>query len=49
MNGIVTIDVNGAPFTAAISLNAIHELGLEPGKKANAVIKATEGMVGIDE
>jgi molybdopterin-binding protein len=49
VNGIVTIDVNVAPFTAAISLNAIHELGLEPGKKAYAVIKATEGMVGIDE
>ena len=49
VNGIVTIDVNGTPVTATISLNAIHELGLEPGKKAYAVIKATEVMVGLGE
>lgn len=46
VNGIVTIDVNGAPVTATISMAAIRELGLEPGKKAYAVIKATEVMVG---
>ena len=46
VNGIVTIDVNGTPVSATISMNAIHELGLEPGKKAYAVIKATEVMVG---
>ena len=49
VNGIVTIDVNGTPVSATISLNAIHELGLEPGKKAYAVIKATEVMVGLGE
>ena len=31
VNGIVTIDVNGTPVSATISMNAIHELGLEPG------------------
>ena len=46
VNGIVTIDVNGTPVSATISMNAIHELGLEPGKKAYAVIKATEGHQG---
>lgn len=46
VKGIVTIDVNGAPVTATISMAAIRELGLEPGKKAYAVIKATEVMVG---
>lgn len=30
-------------------MNAICELGLEPGKKAYAVIKATEVMVGRGE
>ena len=45
VNGIVTIDVNGTPITATISLNAIKELGLEAGKDAVAVIKATEVMV----
>ena len=46
VNGIVTIDVNSTPVSATISMNAIHELGLEPGKKAYAVIKATAVMVG---
>ena len=45
VNGIVTIDVNGTPITATISMNAIKELGLETGKAAVAVIKATEVMV----
>ena len=46
VNGIVTLDVNGTPVSATISMNAIKELGLEPGKKAYAVVKATEVMVG---
>ena len=49
VNGIVTLDVNGTPVTATISLAAIRELGLEAGKKAYAVIKATEVMVGLGE
>ena len=49
VNGIVTIDVNGTPVSATISMNAIRELSLEPGKKAYAVIKATEVMVGLGE
>ena len=47
VNGIVTIDVNGTPVSATISMNAIQELGLAPGKSAYAVIKATEVMVGL--
>ncbi len=49
INGIVTIDVNGTPVSATISMAAIRELGLAPGKKAYAVIKATEVMVGLGE
>ncbi len=49
VNGIVTIDVNGTPVSATISMAAIKELGLEPGKPAYAVIKATEVMVGRGE
>ena len=49
VNGIVTIDVNGTPVSATISMAAIRELGLAPGKKAYAVIKATEVMVGLGE
>ena len=49
VNGIVTIDVNGTPVSATISMSAISELGLEAGKTAYAVIKATEVMVGKGE
>ena len=49
VNGIVTIDVNGTPVTSTISMSAIRELGLEPSKKAYAVVKATEVMVGLGE
>ena len=46
VNGIVTIDVNGMPVTAAISMGSIENLGIRPGVAAVAVIKATEVMVG---
>ena len=49
VNGIVTIDVNGTPVSATISMSAIRELCLEPGRKAYAVIKATDVMVGLGE
>lgn len=50
VNGIVKIDIGGGNFmSATISMNAIHELGLEVGKEAYAVVKATSVMVGIDE
>ena len=48
VNGIVTIDVKGTPITATISMNAIKELGLEAGKDAVAVVKATSVMVGVE-
>ena len=47
VNGIVAIDVNGSIVTATISMSAIKELGLAAGKKAYAVVKATEVMVGL--
>ena len=49
VNGIVTIDVNGTPVASTISMSAIRELGLEPGKRVYAVVKATEVMVGLGE
>ena len=49
VNGIVTIDVNGTPVSATISMSAIRELELAPGKKACAVVKATEVMIGLGE
>lgn len=49
VNGIVTIDVQGTKMTATISMGSIKGLGLEVGKPAYAVIKATEVMVGKGE
>ncbi|MBE6042545.1 MAG: transporter [Clostridiales bacterium] len=49
VNGIVTIEVNGTPITATISMGSIENLRIEPGVKAVAVIKATEVMIGKGE
>ena len=50
VNGIVTIDIgNGQKITSTISMNSIKELGLEEGKEAYAIIKATAVMIGVDE
>ena len=49
VNGIVKIDIGGGNvMNATISMNAIQELGLEVGKEAYAVVKATSVMVGVD-
>ena len=44
---VVSIE-KGAVNTSTISMGAIEELGLEVGKEAYAVIKATSVMVGVD-
>ena len=50
VNGIVKIDIGGGNvMSATISMAAINELGLEVGKEAYAVVKATSVMVGIDD
>lgn len=50
VNGIVKIDIGGGNvISSTISMNAIKELGLEVGKTAYAVIKATSVMVGVDD
>ena len=38
----------GDVITSTISMGAIEELGLEVGKEAYAVIKATSVIVGVD-
>ena len=44
----VRIDIGGAVVTASITNEAVAELGLQAGKQAYAVIKASDVMVGID-
>lgn len=49
VNGIVKIDIGGGNvMSATISMAAIRELGLEEGKDAYAIVKATSVMVGVD-
>ncbi len=50
VNGIVRIELAcGQIITSSISMGSIKELGLEEGKEAYAVIKASSVMIGIDE
>lgn len=50
VNGIVIIDIGGGnKISSTISMASIKELGLEVGKEAYAVIKATSVMVGVDD
>lgn len=49
VNGIVTLDCGGAEVVADITMGSIKKLGLEPGKPATAIVKATEVMVGVEE
>ena len=48
VNGVVTIDVDGNKLVADITMDSIKHLGLEIGKEAYAVIKATSVMVAVD-
>lgn len=50
VNAIVRIKIAGGEIiTATISMGSVKNLGLEVGKTAYAVIKATSVMVGVDE
>lgn len=50
VNGRVVIELKGGDkITSIITMNAIKDLGLEVGKTAVAVIKASSVMVGVEE
>lgn len=50
VNGIVKIDIGGGNVIASsITMTSIRELGLEVGKEAFAVIKASNVMVGVED
>ena len=44
----VVLDVAGAKIFASITNEAVADLGLEVGKKAYAVITASDVMVAVD-
>jgi molybdopterin-binding protein len=43
----VELDVAGQRVVASITVEAVAQLGLEPGKDVIAVIKASDVMVGV--
>ncbi|HHW60827.1 MAG TPA: TOBE domain-containing protein [Syntrophomonadaceae bacterium] len=48
VNAIVTLKTDGGnTFTSTISIAAVKELGLAPGVKAKAVVKATSVMIAV--
>ncbi|MBQ9478787.1 MAG: TOBE domain-containing protein [Selenomonadaceae bacterium] len=50
VNAIVQIKIAGGQvITSTISLASVRNLGLEVGKEAYAVIKATSVMIGVDD
>ncbi len=44
----VLLDVKGITVTASITNESVDELDLQVGKKAYAIIKSSEVMVGVD-
>lgn len=49
VNALVKIDIGGGNIiSATISLDSVKELGLEKGKEAYAIVKATSVMVGVE-
>ena len=48
INSEVVIDIGGAQVVAVITNGSVERLGLAAGKKAYAVIKATDVMVATD-
>lgn len=44
----VKIDIGGAVVTASITNQSVDDLGLEVGKDAYAVVKASDVMVAVD-
>jgi molybdopterin-binding protein len=43
----VELDVAGQRLVASITVEAVDQLGLEPGREVVAVIKASDVMVGV--
>jgi molybdopterin-binding protein len=44
----VELDVSGQRLVASITVEAVEELGLEPGKDVQAVIKASDVIIATE-
>ncbi len=44
----VIVDVSGQRLVASITVEAVDELGLEPGRSVTVVVKASDVILGAD-
>ncbi|HEY6653556.1 MAG TPA: TOBE domain-containing protein [Solirubrobacterales bacterium] len=44
----VELDVAGMRLVASVTVEAVRELGIEPGKDVTALIKASDVMLGVE-
>lgn len=44
----VIVDVSGQRLVASITVEAVDELGLEPGRAVTVVVKASDVILGAD-
>ena len=44
----VVLDVAGQRLVASVTVEAVEELGLEPGRPATAIVKASDVILGVD-
>jgi molybdopterin-binding protein len=44
----VVLDVNGQRLVASITVEAVEELGLEPGTPIKAIVKASDVIIATD-
>ena len=44
----VAIDIGGQNITAVVTVDAVKELGLEPGSRVVAIIKADHVIIGAE-
>jgi molybdopterin-binding protein len=44
----VELDAGGMRVVASVTVEAVSELGIEPGKDVTAVIKASDVMLAVD-
>jgi molybdopterin-binding protein len=44
----VELEVGGMRLVASVTVEAVRELGIEPGKDVTALIKASDVMLGVE-
>jgi molybdopterin-binding protein len=45
----VDLDAGGTRLVASITVEAVRELGLEPGSRVTAIVKASDVMLAVDD